>query len=307
MSHTPRPSHPSREGLFLAFGAFFIWGMGPVFFKFLQDVPTYEIIAYRIIWSLVLLSFSVIMTKSWSRVVTLAKQPKIIFLLFIASLIICANWTIYVWAINHGNILETSLGYYISPLMSIALALVFLKERFRLRQWIALVLAALGIFVQLWTYGTIPIIALGLATSFSLYGFLHKKIGVDAQSSLFFETLCLVIPAVLYLLYFTPGSTTSNIFNNSLKLNLLLIASGAVTTVPLVLFNAAALRLKLSTIGIFQYMGPTMAFLFAIFIYHEPMGFDKWLTFAFIWSGIALFVWDNFNYEHRKSQALKAL
>lgn len=304
MSHSSPPSYQPREGLFLAFGAFFIWGMGPVFFKFLQEVPTYEIIAYRIIWSQVLLCLSVILTRSWPHVIALAKQPKIVFLLYIASLVICTNWTLYVWAINRGNILETSLGYYICPLTSVLLAIIFLKERFQLLQWVALSLATVGILIQLWAYGTVPVIALGIALTFSLYGFMHKKIGVDAMSSLFFETLFLVLPAILYLLYFTPESTTSNFFNNRLSLNLLLVASGIITTTPLFLFNAAALRLKLSTLGIFQYMGPTMAFLFAVFIYREPMGFDKWVTFAFIWSGIALFVWDGLSFEYKNSHTL---
>ncbi|MGL4668582.1 MAG: EamA family transporter RarD [Saezia sp.] len=306
MSLTPALQNQSQKGLGYAITAYLLWGMAPVFFKFLDEVPTYEIIAHRIIWSLALLIIFITFNQSWSQVLRITKQPKVLLQLMFSSILVCTNWTIYVWAINHEHVLETSLGYFICPLSSILLGIIFLKERFRALQWTALVLAALGILVQIWFFGTVPIIALSIALTFSLYGFARKLIGVGPMAGLFFETLWLFPFALIYLLFFTDGSITSNLFNNRLNLNLLLAASGAMTTIPLILFNAAAIRIKLSTLGILQYFGPTLAFLLAIFVYHEPIGWDKWITFIFIWAGLLLFIWDSIMHGSKKTLAKKS-
>ncbi len=285
--------------MILGFSAYFIWGLAPIFFKFLENVPTYEIIAHRIIWSLVLLMLIITLTQNWDAVKKVANKPKTILYLLLSSVLMLGNWTIFVWAINHNHVLESSLGYFICPLASIILAIIFLKERFRLLQWLALILAGTGILIQLWAFGSLPKIALGLAISFSLYGFARKKIGVEAIPGLFFETLWLLPVALIYLSFFAGDSPTRNIFQNSASLNVLLMACGIITTVPLILFNAAAVRVKFSTLGLLQYIGPTMAFLLAIFAYHEPMNTDKWVTFGFIWAGLALFVWDSIKTSHK--------
>lgn len=270
-----------------------MWGMAPVFFKLLEEVPAYEIIAHRILWSLVLLALFISLSKGWGPVIKIIKQPAVIFSLLLSSILVCANWTIYVWAVNHGHVLETSLGYFICPLSSIVLAIVFLKERFRPLQWVALALAVLGIAVQLWIFGTLPVIALSIAVTFSLYGFVRKKISVPAAAGLFLETLWLSVPALMYLFFFTQGSLTSNILENPIHLNLLLMACGLMTTIPLILFNVAAIRLKFSTLSLLQYTSPSMVFLLALFVYHESMGMDKWITFGFIWTGLILFIADS--------------
>ncbi len=285
------PSDQSKQGLIYGFTAYFIWGLAPVFFKLLQEIPTYEIIAHRIIWSLTLLIVIISVTRNWQGVMAIFTRPKTLMGLLLTSILVCSNWTIFIWAINHEHVLESSLGYFICPLTSIFLAVIFLKERFRPLQWLALVLAAAGVMIQLWVFGSLPTIALGLALTFSLYGFFRKKIGVDAMAGLFFETLILLPFAFAYL-YF-EGSSTSSVFNNSMKLNVLLMTCGAITTIPLLFFNAAAIRIKLSVMGLLQYCGPIMTFLLAVFVYHEPMGMDKWVTFGFIWAGVALFVWDS--------------
>jgi len=300
MSSTPVTNNQSQKGLGYAIGAYLLWGLAPVFFKFLEEVPTYEIIAHRIIWSLVLLIIFITFNQSWSQVARIGKQPKVLLQLLLSSVLVCANWTIYVWAVNHGNVLETSLGYFTCPLSSILLAIIFLKERFRALQWAALILATLGILVQFWFFGTIPVIALGVALTFSLYGFTRKLIAVGPMAGLFFETLWLLPVALIYLFFFTEGSTTSNLLNNRISLNLLLAASGAMTTIPLILFNAAAIRLKFSTLGLLQYFGPTFAFFLAIFVYHEPIGIDKWITFIFIWAGLLLFIGDSLAHGSKK-------
>ncbi len=285
-------SSQSKQGLIYGFTAYFIWGLAPVFFKLLQEVPTYEIIAHRIIWSLVLLVIIISASRNWQSVMAIFARPKTVMGLLLTSILVCSNWTIFIWAINHGHVLESSLGYFICPLTSIILAVLFLKERFRSLQWLALLLAGAGVMIQLWVFGSLPTIALGLAITFSFYGFFRKKIGVDAMAGLFFETLILLPFALAYLYFFSEASPSSNVLNNSMKLNLLLITCGAITTIPLLFFNAAAIRIKLSVLGLLQYCGPIMTFLLAVFVYHEPMGMDKWITFGFIWTGVALFVWD---------------
>lgn len=290
-----QPIPQARQGLLLGLSAYVIWGLAPIFFKLLSQIPTYEIIAHRVIWSLffiiIIVSFS---PSGWKNIIHIGKSPKTLFSLLLSSLLIVSNWTIYIWSVTNDHLLEASLGYFICPLASILLAIIVLKERFRPFQWLALSLAAIGILVQLWVFGSIPKVALGLALSFSLYGLFRKKIAVDAMSGLFFETLWLLPGALFYLYFMAKGSATSNIINNSIGLNLLLLSCGIITTIPLILFNAAAVRVKLSTLGLIQYIGPTSTFFLAVFVYHETVNQDKMITFLFIWVGLAIFIWDSF-------------
>lgn len=291
LSHSSKDS--SRQGLVYGLIAFFLWGTAPAFFKLLGEVPTYEIIAHRVLWSFVLLIVFIVFSRAWQPIVNLLKKPKIVFCLLLSSLLVCSNWTIFVWAVNDGQILATSLGYFIMPLCNVFLGYIYFKERFSRLQWVALVLATLGIIVQIWVFGTVPIVTLGIVATFTLYGFIRKLIKVESIPGLFIETLWLTPVALIYLFFFTQGSATANLLNNRMVLNLLLMASGLITTIPLLLFNAAALRVRLSTLGLIQYLGPSMSFLLAVFAYNEPMGPDKWVTFAFIWSGLALFILDS--------------
>jgi chloramphenicol-sensitive protein RarD len=187
--------------------------------------------------------------------------------------------------------LEASLGYFINPLVNIVLGMIFLGERFRRMQWLAVLLAACGVLVQLWTFGSLPIIALGLAFSFAFYGLMRKKIAVEAQTGMLIETLWLLPIAAIYL-FGIADSPTSHMGQNPMSLNLLLIAAGVVTTIPLLCFTGAATRLRLSTLGFFQYIGPTLMFLLAVTFYGEVPGADKMVTFAFIWVALAIFVMD---------------
>lgn len=296
----------SRQGLIYGLIAFFLWGTAPAFFKLLEEVPTYEIIAHRVLWSVALLILFIIFSRTRQSVINVLKQPKKLLWLLLSSLLVCANWTIFVWAVNDGQILATSLGYFIMPLCNVFLGYIYFKERFSRLQWVALVLAALGIIVQIWVFGTVPIVTLGIVATFTLYGFIRKLIKVESIPGLFIETIWLAPIALIYLLFFTQDSTTANLFNNRTVLNLFLMASGLITTIPLLLFNAAALRVRLSTLGLIQYLGPSMSFLLAVFIYNEPMGPDKWVTFAFIWAGLALFILDSVLQIRKVNNLIKA-
>lgn len=281
----------TRLGVLLALAAYFIWGVAPAYFKVIWYVPANEILTHRIIWSFFFMLALISVSRQWRSVKTLLQTPKKIFLLALSAVLIGGNWLLFIWAVNHNHMLEASLGYFINPLVNILLGMLFLGERFRRMQWLAVLLAAIGVLVQLWTFGSLPIIALGLAFSFAFYGLIRKKIAVDAQTGMLVETLWLLPVAAIWL-FGIADSPTSHMGQNSLSLNLLLMAAGVITTIPLLCFTGAATRLRLSTLGFFQYIGPTLMFLLAVVFYGEHPGPDKMVTFGFIWAALAIFVMD---------------
>lgn len=281
----------TRVGILLALAAYFIWGIAPAYFKLIYYVPADEILTHRVIWSFFFMVALISISRQWPQVKRLLKTPKKVFLLALSAVLVGGNWLLFIWAVNNHHMLEASLGYFINPLVNILLGMIFLGERFRRMQWLAVLLAACGVLVQLWTFGSLPIIALGLAFSFAFYGLLRKKIAVDAQTGMLFETLWLLPVAAIYL-FGIADSPTSHMGQNSWSLNLMLMAAGVVTTIPLLCFTGAATRLRLSTLGFFQYIGPTLMFLLAVTFYGEVPGADKMVTFAFIWVALAIFVMD---------------
>lgn len=284
------PLH-TRQGIFFALGAYFIWGVAPVYFKLIQQVAPGEIMTHRVIWSFFFMLVLLTASRHWRNVRTVIQHPKKVLLLALSAVVICGNWLLYIWAVNNHHLLEASLGYFINPLLNVLVGMVFLGERFRRLQWLAVALAACGVLIQVWQFGSVPVIALSLAISFSFYGLLRKKIAVDAQSGMLIETSWLLIPAAIYL-FAIADSPTSHLGSNPMSLNLLLAAAGVITTVPLMLFTAACARLKLSTVGFFQYLAPTLMFLLAVLFYGEQMTPDKVVTFGFIWTALALFIAD---------------
>ncbi|MCL5500376.1 EamA family transporter RarD [Escherichia coli] len=281
----------TRLGVILALAAYFIWGVAPAYFKVIWFVPADEILTHRIIWSFFFMIALISLSRQWSQVKQLLRTPKKIFLLAVSAVLVGGNWLLFIWSVNNHHLLEASLGYFINPLVNILLGMLFLGERFRRMQWLAVILAASGVLVQLWAFGSLPIISLGLAFSFAFYGLLRKKIAVDAQTGMLVETLWLLPVAAIWLFGFA-NSATSHMTQNSWSLNLLLMAAGVVTTVPLLCFTGAAMRLRLSTLGFFQYIGPTLMFLLAVTFYDEHPGMDKMVTFGFIWVALAIFVMD---------------
>ncbi|MBB6056422.1 EamA family transporter RarD [Tolumonas osonensis] len=281
----------STQGMLYALTAFFIWGVAPLYFKHIGFVPAGEIVTHRIIWSCVFLILLVWWTKSGRAVLAVFRHPRYLALLTLTAVLIAANWLLFIWAINHDHMLESSLGYFINPLLNILLGMLFLGERLRQWQWFAVALAVSGVVLQIVTLGVFPWIALALAGSFAVYGLLRKKMAVDSLTGLLVETLVLT-PVAAWYLFLYADSATSQLSQNTLALNLWLIAAGIITTVPLLCFTAGAKRLRLSTIGFFQYIGPSLMFIFAITLYHEPIVWQKWLTFALIWSALVVFSWD---------------
>ncbi|KTR99934.1 EamA family transporter RarD [Pantoea dispersa] len=281
----------TRQGIFYALGAYFIWGIAPAYFKLVKEVPPTEIMTHRVIWSALFMLGLITLSRSWRQVCSVLAQPKKVLLLALTALTIGGNWLLFIWAVNNQHMLEASLGYFINPLINVVFGMLFLRERFRRLQWLAVLLAATGVLVQLWQFGSLPIIGLGLALSFALYGLVRKKIQVDAQSGMLIETAWLFPLAAIYLFGFAD-SATSHLSANPLSLNLKLIAAGIITTIPLMLFAAACARLRLSTVGFFQYLGPTLMFLLAVLFYGESLTPDKMVTFGFIWLALAIFILD---------------
>ncbi|WP_288654330.1 MULTISPECIES: EamA family transporter RarD [Pantoea] len=284
-------SQQTRQGIFYALGAYFIWGVAPAYFKLVRAVPPAEIMTHRVIWSVLFMLILITLSRSWKQVRQVAAQPKKVLLLALTAVTVGGNWLLFIWAVNNQHMLEASLGYFINPLINVVFGMLFLRERFRRLQWLAVVLAAAGVLVQLWQFGSLPVIALGLGLSFALYGLVRKKIQVDAQSGMLIETLWLFPLAAIYL-FGIADSATSHLSANPLSLNLMLVAAGVLTTIPLMLFAAACARLRLSTVGFFQYLGPTLMFLLAVLFYGERLTPDKLVTFGFIWLALAVFIFD---------------
>ncbi|MFA0014826.1 EamA family transporter RarD [Vibrio lentus] len=292
----------TRQGILLAVAAYTMWGIAPIYFKSLSEVSPFEILSHRVVWSFFLLAFLLHMSRGWRKVRdTLTSKPKMLYLVATSTLV-GANWLIFIWAVNSNHMLDASLGYYINPLINVLLGMFFLGERLRKLQWFAVSLAAIGVIIQLIAFGSVPIVAIALAFSFGFYGLLRKKVSLEAQTGLFIETLVMLPIAATYLL-FIADSATSDFSMNPMQLNLLLVAAGVITTVPLLCFTGAATRLKLSTLGFFQYIGPSLMFLLAVLIYGEAFTSDKAITFAFIWGALVVFSFDGLRNNKKNKRA----
>lgn len=278
-------------GVIYAFSAYLLWGVSPLYFKHLEFLPAFEMLSHRIIWSVLFIAIILTLVRGWFRFFELLKSPKILLFLFISTLLVSSNWLVFIWAISNAHMLDASLGYFINPLVNVVLGLLFLNESLSRLKWLAISLAFIGVIIQVVELGSLPWISLALPFSFGFYGLVRKKIKVEALTGLFVETL-LVLPVALFYLNFIAESETANMLNNSYSLNIWLISAGVVTALPLIFFTQAALRLQLSTLGFFQYVAPSLLFIFAVVFYNEPIGFTKTLTFLFIWAGIFLFVFE---------------
>ena len=288
----------SRKGILNAVAAYTMWGIAPLYFKLIADIASGEILVHRIVWSSLLLFLLLFFMGKVPATVRALKQSKTLLVLTLSASILAANWFLFIWAVNNDHLLDASLGYYINPLLNVALGMMFLGERLRKLQIVAVVLAVIGVGVQLVMLGSLPIISFALAGSFACYGLIRKKLPIDTFIGLFIESL-VMLPVALLIWHFYLSSVTANMFNNDITLNLLLIFAGIVTTAPLLCFTAAAKRLPLSTLGFFQYIGPSIMFLLATFHYQEPLSSAKLITFAFIWSALALYSLDSFRHQKK--------
>ena len=286
-----------RSGVLFAVAAYAMWGFAPLYFKLLMFMPALEILMHRVVWSALVLSLLILILQQWPSVRRAMGSKKIMLTLLAAGTLLAANWLLFIWAVNNDQLLEASLGYYINPLLNILFGRLFLAERLRKLQKVAVVLAFSGVVVAVVGLGYLPWVALVLALSFSLYGLLRKTVAVDSLPGLFIETLMMLPFALLYWLWFAGES--SDMLSNSASSNTLLLLAGIITTAPLLCFTAAARRIRYTTLGFFQYIGPSIMFVLAVFYYQEPLYVERLLTFVFVWMGLVVFCWDSLNQFRR--------
>lgn len=304
MSKLSPSEQQTRAGVFNALAAYMMWGVAPIYFKLIDTISADEILVNRIVWSSVLLLLIVFMINKNKQLFGVLKQPVILKRLFITASLLATNWFLFIWAVNNDHLLDASLGYYINPLLNVALGMIFLGERLRNWQKLAVGLAVLGVLIQIIALGTVPVISLALAGTFGIYGLLRKKLAVDTFVALLIESL-LMLPVALLYWAFMLNTSSSNLFDNPSSLNILLISAGIVTTAPLLCFTAAAKRLTLSALGFFQYIGPSIMFLLATFVYHEALAPAKLVTFGFIWLALVIFSIDSLRSQKKQRQQLK--
>ncbi|MCI0643002.1 MAG: EamA family transporter RarD [Gemmataceae bacterium] len=298
----------AREGLVYGLIAYGWWGLVPLYFRLLGDVAPTEILAHRIVWSMLFLVAALTRLRRWRAFAKCFRVPVLFRVLALTSVLIAVNWFVYIFAVDRGLVVHASLGYFITPLVSVALGMFFLEERLRPLQWLALVFALAGTSVLVLSEDQFPWIALSLACSFSLYGLFRKKIPVDGLVGLSVETLLLVPLAAAYLVFL--GWHGESAFGaHSFAVDLLLLASGVVTAVPLLCFGQATQRLPLSTLGFLQYLSPSIQFLLAVTVLGEYLNTPRLVSFPLIWCGLAVFTLDSLrNYQRRvKSAAAVAI
>lgn len=280
----------SRIGGLAAFAAFFIWGISPVYFKFLGPVTAQEVSLHRAIWAGLFLAIWLTVYKHWASVKVLLKDPKILVTLFITALCVASNWFGYAWAVIHNHIEQASLGYFINPLVNVLLGFAFLGERLNKWQIVAVVLAGLGVANQIIMVGEIPWLGLWLAATFGTYGLLRKKVAADAGQGLFVEIL-LLSPFLLIGIFWLEKTGQGHAISGGWPIMLLLALGGLLTAIPLFLFSYGARRLNLATLGLIQYIAPSLQFSMAIY-YGEKITGQNLVTFALIWLGLAVYTWD---------------
>ncbi|MEE4358991.1 MAG: EamA family transporter RarD [Desulfococcaceae bacterium] len=295
----------SAAGAAFGASAFLIWGLSPLYWKMLQSIPALEIIMHRIVWSFVFLLPIVLLQKRGREMLRVFSEPATLFMLLCTSLFIALNWLIYIWAVNHGHVLQASLGYYINPLVNVLLGMIFLKEQLRPFQKLAVLLAGAGVLCLTLYYGKFPWIALTLAFSFGIYGLIRKMASVGSLTGLTVETLLLSVPAVIYL-----GSLkikhTGAFLEMGFRTDLFLMGAALVTALPLLLFTIGTRRLHLSTVGFLQYIAPSCMFLLGIFVYGETFSNIQLLTFCLIWSALILYSADSLLFYKKNAVRQKA-
>lgn len=282
-----------NKGILYGIGAYVLWGFFPIYWKFLHPVPALQVIGHRIGWSFVILIVYVLATKQWQSFRAAAFIPKTMLIYGLAAILLSINWLIYVWGVNAGFIVETSLGYFINPLFSVLLGVIFLKERLRPLQWLPVVIAAVGVVYLTSAYGRLPWIALSLAFSFGLYGLVKKLAPLGSLYGLTLET-GILFPAALIFLTFVQVTGGGAFLHDGTTVDLFLIGTGIVTTIPLLMFASAAREIPLSMIGILQYVAPTLQFLIGVFLYKEPFDRSHLIGFGIIWVALIIFWVENY-------------
>jgi chloramphenicol-sensitive protein RarD len=285
---TKRSEH--SLGLLFGVASYVLWGLFPLYWPLLQPANPLEIVSHRAVWTLVFCLIVLAVAKQLHSTIAIVKRPKIMAGLFLTTILVSINWLTYIWATNNGHVVEAALGYYINPLIIIAFGVLLLREKMRPLQWLAVGIAAIGVTILTIDYGRLPWVAISLALSWGTYGLVKKKLNLGALDGLAIETLISLIPYVGYLIYL--GSQGTGQFGKSPGLTILLVSAGAVTAIPLLLFNGSTTRLPYSTIGLLQYITPTIQFSIGVWVRHEDMPAARWIGFLVIWLALAALATD---------------
>jgi chloramphenicol-sensitive protein RarD len=277
-----------NKGILFAVGAYSLWGILPIYWKTIQSVPAEEIIAHRMAWTFIFLLIVITTQRDWRGFINAIKKPRTVMVFILAASVLSINWLTYVWGVNSGYIVETSLGYFINPLVSVLLGVVLLKEKLRRWQWLPIGLAFIGVLYLTFNYGVFPWIGLTLAFTFGTYGYIKKTAALNSLHGLTLETAVMSVVAVPYLIFLeTSGSGAFG--SGDILQTILLILAGVATGVPLLLFGEGARRIHLSSIGILQFIAPTIQFLIGVFIYGEDFSQDRLIGFSLIWIALAIY------------------
>jgi len=280
----------NKTGLLFGVGAYVLWGAFPLYWPLLEPASALEIVSHRAVWTLIFCIIILAITKALKNTLGTMRRPKVAAKLFLTSVLISINWLVYIWATNNGHVVEASLGYYINPLVMIGFGVIVLKEKMRPLQWASVCIASLGVLVLTFDYGRLPWVALALAFSWGSYGFVKKQLGLGALEGLAIETLIASLPYLLFLIYI--GDKGSGQFGHGPGITTLLISAGAVTAIPLLLFNGSTTRLPLTVIGLLQYITPTIQFAIGVWVRHEDMPHARWAGFLIIWVALSALAFD---------------
>ncbi len=281
-----------NKGIAYGIGAYVTWGLLPLYWKQLQHVPAAQIISHRIAWSCLLLCGIIFASRQWTSFRQTALKRRIIHIYALAALLISVNWSVYIWAVTAGFIIEASLGYFINPLVNVLLGVAFLRERLRPGQWLAVGLAVAGVIYLTLSYGAIPWIALTLAFSFGFYGLVKKLAPLNSLHGLALETAILFLPALLFLIYANAHGQGA-FLHTGVRADGFMLGAGLATTVPLLMFASAAQRIPLSLVGLLQYISPTLQFLLGVLVYDEPFTLSQLIGFSIIWTALIVFGLEN--------------
>ena len=291
----------TAAGVLYAGGAFLIWGLSPLYWKAMQRVPALEIVTHRVVWSFVFLMGLILIQHRWAEFKEILKTPRTLLILALTTLLVSCNWLLYIWAVNAGYMLQASLGYYINPLVNVLLGMVFLRERLRRPQALAVLLACAAVVFRTVSHGELPWIALTLALTFGAYGLIRKVAPVGSLVGLTVETLILTLPGIAYLALL-DSRAEGVLFNDSRSMDALLVGTGVFTAVPLLCFNLGARRIHLSTLGLMQYIAPSGMFLLAVIVYGEPFTAAQGWTFLMIWTALGIYSVDSLRAYRRAGQ-----
>lgn len=275
-----------NKGLLFGISAYIIWGLLPLYWKLVEEAGAYEILAHRGIWSLLICISLLAFRKQLRSAYVMVRSSRTLSLLFLASGLLTINWGVYIWSVTVNRVVEAALGYYITPLINVTFGVLLLREKLRPAQWIAVALAAVGVVILTLGYGSLPWIALVLAISWGSYSLIKKSLNLGALETLSLETLFAFLPNLVFLLIIESNGSAE--FGSTWTISLLLFGAGAATVIPLLLFNGSTTRLPLSTVGLLQYITPTIMFFIGIYINNEDISMTKVIGFAFIWLALAV-------------------